>query len=106
MAQGAPSRVRMQFNDGTVFDEWLSLELRDTWTDPLGSLKFEAAPGRARIFEYRDKLQKGELVTVSINDVNQGGYLIQTVRTRISRSAGVVFSVECNTPLITPYQAS
>lgn len=96
----------MQFNDGTVFDEWLSLELRDTWMDPLGSLKFEAAPGRERIPLYQEHLQKGELVTVFINDVNQGGFLIQTVRTRISAKTGVTFSVECHTPLITPYQAS
>lgn len=106
MAQGNRTRISMRFNDGTAFDEWLSLELRDTWTDPLGSLKFEAAPGRERVGLYQQKLQKGELVTVLVNDVSQGGYLIQTVRTTVSARLGVMFSVECQTPLITPYQAS
>lgn len=94
----------MQFNDGTVFSEWLSFDLRDTWTDPLGDLRFEAAPGRERIALYRDKLQKGELVTAFVNNVNQGGFLIQTVTTKISKAAGVTFSIACHTPLITPYQ--
>lgn len=104
MAQGTRANVRMQFNDGTAFDEWLSLDLRDTWTDPLGDLRFEAAPGRERVTLYRDKLQKGELVTVFVNGVNQGGFLIQTVSTRVSAKSGVTFSVACHTPLITPYQ--
>lgn len=96
----------MQFNDGSALDEWLFIESRDTWTDPLGSHKFDAAPSRQRVFEYRDKLQKGELVTLFVNDANQGGFLIQTVTTHISKGGGVVFSVECMTPLITPYQGS
>jgi len=106
MAQGKKARVRMTFNDGTAFNEWTSIEWRDTWTDPLGDLKLEAAPARARIFEYRNKLQKGELVTVHINDVNQGGFLIQSVRTRISPKAGVLFSIQCHTPLVTPFEGS
>lgn len=106
MAQGKRANVRMQFNDGSAFDEWLSLSLRETYTDPLGDLKFEAAPGRARIGEYRDKLQKGELVTVFVNNVNQGGYLIQTVETTVDTQSGVMFSVTCHSPLITPYQGS
>lgn len=96
----------MQFGDGTVFSEWLSLDLRDTWTDPLGDMRFEAAPGRERIALYQDKLKKGELVTVFINGANQGGFLIQTVTTQISKAAGVTFSIACHTPLITPYQGS
>lgn len=106
MAQGNRAAVRMQFNDGTVFSEWLSLESRDTWTDPLGMHKFEAAPGRARIPLYQEHLKKGELVTLFVNNANQGGFLIQTVTTRVSAKSGVTFSVECQTPLITPYQGS
>ena len=96
----------MQFNDGTTFSEWLSFDLRDTWTDPLGDFRFEAAPGRDRIPLYAEKLQKGELVTIVINGANQGTFLIQTVTTRIGKSSGVTFSVACHTPLITPYQGS
>ena len=106
MAQGNKARVRMTFADGTAFDEWTSIQWRDTWTDPLGDLKLEAAPARARIFEYRNKLQKGELVTVHVNDVNQGGFLIQTVQTRVSPKGGVLFSLQCHTPLVTPFEGS
>jgi hypothetical protein len=104
MAQGKRANVRMQFGDGSHLDEWLSLSLRDTYTDPLGDLKFDAAPSRQRISEYREKLRKGDLVTVFVNNVNQGGYIIQTVETSIDQQTGVTFSVSCNTPLITPYQ--
>jgi len=106
MALGSRSRVRMQFADGSAFDEWLSLEMRDSFTDPLGDVRFEAAPSRPNLPEYLNKLRKGELVTVFVNDANQGTFLIQTVTTRISKEGGVIISATCNTVLVTPYQGS
>jgi hypothetical protein len=106
MAQGKKAIVRMTFADGSAFDEWTSIQWRDTWTDPLGDLKLEVAPARSRIFEYRDRLQKGELVTVHVNDVNQGGFLIQSVETTIDPQSGVTFSLQCHTPLVTPFEGS
>jgi hypothetical protein len=106
MAQGKRTGVRMQFGDGSVIDEWLTMSLRETFTDPLSDLHFEAAPARERIAEYYKKLQKGELVTVFVNDVNQGSYLIQTSETSIDPASGVTFALSCNTVLVTPFQGS
>lgn len=106
MAEQNRTSVRMNFNDGSKIDSWLSFSLRDTYTDPLGSLEFVTAPPRSDIVEYRERLQKGELVTVLANDVNQGTFLINTVRTLISPEGGVVFQVMCETPLATPQEGS
>jgi hypothetical protein len=95
--------VRMQFGDGTELNAWTSFRLRDHFTDPLGSLEFTAEPPRAKIGEYRERLQKGELVTILVNEANQGTYLIQERRTSVGRD-GVAFSLNCQTPLVTPYQ--
>lgn len=104
--QGRRASVRMQFNDGSAFDEWLLFELRETYSDPLGEVKFTAAPAAARLPHYFAHLQKGELVSVFVNDVLQGTYLIQTVDTLIDPKSGVALSVVCHSVLITPYQGS
>jgi hypothetical protein len=96
----------MNFGDGSKIDSWLSFSLRDTYTDPLGSLEFVTAPPRAKIAEYRERLRKGELVTVLANDVNQGTFLITTVRTLISPEGGVVYQIGCESPLTTSQEGS
>jgi prophage tail gpP-like protein len=103
---GNYSTVRMQFGDGSVIDSWLSLDLRDTYTDPLGTLDFVTVPPRSRIGEYRELLQKGELVTVFANDVNQGTFLITTRTQAISKDNGCIFQVTCKSPLVTAVEGS
>lgn len=88
-----------------MIDSWTRWHLKDSFTDPLGSVELTAVPPRERIEEYRNRLDKGELVTVFINEANQGGYLIQTVQGTIG-SNGVEFAVTCHTPIVTPYQGS
>lgn len=105
----APNRrgiVAMQFEDGTSIDTWNSLDLRDTFTDPLGDLSFESIPPRGRYQEYRARLAKGSAVTVSINGVSQGRYIIQEVERAISTADGAAIRVRCHTPLITPYEGN
>lgn len=100
------STVRMQFGDGSVLDAWLQLTMRDTYTDPLGELVFTAAPPQSRISEYRERLLKGELVSVLCNDVNQGTYLITTTSQVISKEAGCIFQITCKSPLVTAQEGS
>jgi prophage tail gpP-like protein len=97
--------IRLQFGDGAIIDSWLRFHLKDSFTDPLGSVELTAAPPRERIEEYRNRLNKGELVTVFVNDANQGSFIIQTVQGTIGVN-GVEFAVTCQTPLVTPYQGS
>ena len=91
--------------DGTI-DEWVSFTLRDAYTDPLGGLDFECRPARSRIARYRKLLRKGSLVTIFVDGVNQGGFIIQEVRTRVSVEDGVVLNISCRSPLIAAYQGS
>jgi hypothetical protein len=96
----------MRFSDGESIAAWISLSLEEQYTAPLGNLQFVCAPPRERIEQYRSKLLKGDLVTVLINGVSQGGFIIQTATQRIATDTGVVFTIHCHTPLVTPYQGS
>jgi prophage tail gpP-like protein len=99
------ARVEMRFGDGSTISAWTSLRMRDSFTDPLGQLDFEVAPPRKQIAAYREALGKGQLVAVMVNGVAQGVFIVQARRSRVGRD-GVVMSLTCHTPLITPYQAS
>lgn len=99
------TRVSMQFDADFVIDSWESFTLRDAFTDPLGDFSFVARPPRAKVDAYRERLRKGELVTVFADEANQGTMLITTVDTTIGRD-GVTFQVSCKTPLVTPYEGS
>jgi len=105
----APNRrgvVAMQFGDGTAIDTWNALQWRDAFTEPLGDLSFESIPPRGRFQEYRNKLAKGSAVTISINGVKQGDYLIQSAHRSISTDGGSAIRVQCHTTLITPYEGN
>lgn len=106
MSTGRRGHVVMHFADGAQIDVWNGLSLRESFTEPLSDLTFECIPPRGRYREYRERLSKGELVTVLINGVNQGGFLIQRTRHTCSTERGAVISVQCHTPLITPYEGN
>lgn len=98
------ARVEMHFADGEVISQWESLELHDDFTDPLGRMAFTARPKREDVASYRERLAKGELVTVLVNGALQGAQIIQSRRMKVDK-AGVTFAIECHTPLVTAYQA-
>lgn len=97
--------VRLAWPDGGSIDYWTSFELRDTYTDPLGSLRFQYAPPREQTGNVLERLRPGQFVTLFVNDVNQGGYLITTVDTKIGPN-GITHDFQCKTPLCTPYEGS
>ncbi len=103
MAEKNRAIVSMQFGDGSVINAWTSFALRETFTDPLGSFDFETRPLRTQIADYRARLAKGELVTVKVNALPVGTFLICSVRRRYGRD-GAVFSVNCKSVLCTPYE--
>ncbi len=105
MSEKSRANVEMRFANGTVFNAWTRLSLRDSFLDPLGSLDFECAPPRSRLETYRENLQKGRLVAVLVNGIPVGNHLIQTVDQTIG-DGGCTFKVQCQTPLVTAYQAS
>lgn len=104
--EASRGNVVLHFADGTKIDTWNNFTLHDSFIDPLGKLEFETAPARDRVQEYRERLTKGQLVTLLINGNSQGGFIIQEVHRSISAAGGVKFKIHCVTPLITPYQGS
>lgn len=98
------ARVEMRFADGETITQWESLELHDDFTDPLGRMAFTARPRREDVADYRERLAKGELVTVLVNGALQGAQIIQSRRMKVDKS-GVTFAIECHTPLVTAYQS-
>jgi hypothetical protein len=97
--------VRVQFGDGSHLEQFTSFRLHDAFTDPLGSYSFETRPLPKSRKDYRVKLQRGNLVTVKINGIAQGTYLITTSKRKYGRD-GAIYSVECKSVLATPYEGS
>lgn len=106
MSERNRGNIRVQARDGTLLTAITRFRAHDTYTDPLTRFEFDAAPPRSDFNAYRDLLTKGEFVTLKINGASQGGFLIETVRTRISAEHGCTFSVQAVNPLITPHQGS
>jgi len=99
-------KVRLSFTDGTTIEEWESFTLKETFTDPLGSFQFVTKPDQDRVAFYRNKLRKGELVAVSVNQAPQFVGLIQSVTCEVSAESAVVFSISGCSPLVTPYEGA
>lgn len=93
----------MHFADGTIIDSWNKVSWSVDFTDPLDHLTFESIPPRSQYADYRERLAKGELVTVLINEIPQGAYLI-TAADRIDGDEGAGIDVSLHTPLVTPHE--
>ncbi len=98
--------VALHFADGSVISAWESFSLKEEFTGPLNSFEFVARPPRDKLADYQTRLNKGELVSLLVNDVPQATCLIQTKQTVINKSGGVSIKLHCQSPLITPYEAS
>lgn len=100
------SDVRVNFADGTDLRAFESFSLRESFSDPLGSLQFVASPPLSQVTEYAARLQKGDLVGCMVDGKPQAAMMIQTVRTTVSPDSGVTFTVEALTPLKLLLEAS
>lgn len=98
--------VSLVFEDGSDISAWTKVTIRDDYTDPLGDVQLECQPPRAQILAYQTKLAKGQQVTLKINGVKQGVYLIQSSPRTVSRDGGVTFSPQLHTRLCTPYEGA
>jgi hypothetical protein len=86
-----------------MLDTWQSITLRQAFTDPLDDVTFVSRPVRSDWARYGRLLAKGERVTVLINEVSQGDYLIVTSDDD-DGAEGVTFTIALRTPLCTPYE--
>jgi len=97
------ARVALRFSDGTTIDTWQSVTIRQAFTDPLDDFSFVTRPLRSDWERYGRLLGKGEKVSVIINDVLQGDYLIVTSEDDDGED-GVTYHLTLRTPLVTPYE--
>jgi hypothetical protein len=100
------SRVSLHFDDGTEFTGFTSWTLRETFSDPLGSMEFEVAPPIEQVAEYRANLRKGRLVGCQVDGLPQAAMMIQTTRWDVDASGGTRGSISSVTPLKQLYEAS
>jgi len=61
------AEVRLQFGDGSALTAFESFSHQDNYVDPLGSLDVTVRPPKSKRAEYREKLQRGNLVTLFID---------------------------------------
>lgn len=106
MSEFNRGQVSVILQDGTELFSFLSFQLTDKYTDPLGSYEFVVWPPRSDVLTVGAKLAKGSLIGVTINGNPQGAFLIQTKKTKISKGVGVLFTISCHTVLVTPSEGS
>lgn len=96
--------VSLVFEDGSDISAWTKVTIRDDYTDPLADIQLECQPPREQVLDYQTKLAKGQQVTLKINGISQGAFLIQSSPRTVSKDNGVTFSPQLHTRLCTPYE--
>ncbi len=105
---GERARVAVVFDDGSLISSFLSIHLRRTYTDPLDHFQFEVGPRveDGSYLAYREKLGKGNRISLFINDVLQGDYLVETGDWTISKEKGAHGKLELKNLLCTAYEGN
>ena len=106
MSEKTRGIVTMSFSDGDRFSNWESLTLTERYDDPLGSYSFRVRVPRSRLRLFQERLQKGELVGIQIDENPRATPIIDTVRTRVDKANGIVMDVSCTSVLKAASQAS
>lgn len=103
---GDRAQVTVVFDDGSLISSFTSVNLRRTYTDPLDHLVLETAPSveDGTYAVYKQKLGKGEKITLFINDVLQGDYLVCTSDRSISKGKGPRIKATCKNLLCTTHE--
>lgn len=99
-------KVRINFSDGGEITSWLDFELTEQFSNPITTARITVAPPRSQLKDYVTRLQKGEIVGILINDRPQASLMIQTVRTKLGKSGGIVIGIEAVSPLKQLYDST
>ncbi|NUP13746.1 MAG: hypothetical protein HOW73_47525 [Polyangiaceae bacterium] len=100
------SKVRLNFADGSAITSFISLKHVERFSDPLGLLEVSVRPPPEQYLDYRERLQKGELVALLVDDKPQASMVIHTVRKVISSAEGTGIDITCHSPIIQLFQSS
>jgi hypothetical protein len=100
------AKVSLSFVDAAdTINVWESLEWKEAYLDPIGSLRVRLRPLRKQVKEYLEKTTKGSLIKLFFDDAQQCAYLITTRQTTIGGN-GVLIDLEAKSVLVTPYEGS
>ena len=100
------SRVTLTFSDGECISNFISFELRESFTDPLTRFTFEVAPPPERFSEYRKRLKKSEIVGFLVDDKPQFAGIIWAAETNLDTRDGATIQVEAFCALKLIYQST
>ncbi len=106
MTERNRARIELDFSDGTRFDQWERATVTERFDDSLGTYSFKVKPVRDQVATFQRLLQKGELVTIYVNDNQYASPVIESVTTSVNRGGGVTFDVECKSILLAATEAS
>lgn len=98
MTKATRALVELTFGDGEVIRDWLEYTFRQNYLDALGSFSLTTAPTPALRNDRRERLKKGEIVTLSINGAPQATVVIETAEQVIDEH-GYAIAVECKSTL-------
>lgn len=90
---------------GRELREFTSATLKDSFTDPLGSVDFEVAPQRSQWNDFRQEFAKGNEVHVRVGKANLGRWIIQEVKRKVSDKGGLTMHLHCQSLLSAVYEA-
>ena len=88
------AKITLGFEDGTEVTNWLSLEFREKFSDPLGSLSIEFAPDPSTRAKYNELTAKGSLVSLAVDDRLQCVMMVNSRTRTVSPRGGYLISVD------------
>lgn len=100
------SRVQLTFSDGEAISNFISFELRESFTDPLTSFRFEVAPPPERFSEYRARLKKSEIIGFLVDGKPQFAGIIWSAETTCDPEGGATIRGEAFCALKLLYQST
>lgn len=100
------AKITLGFEDGTELSNWLSLDFREKFSDPLGSLSIMMAPEPTLRGTYNDLTEKGSLISLTVDGKLQAVMMVNERRRAVSPSDGYTISVECVSPIKVLYEST
>lgn len=92
------SKVELRFSDGSVISAFERFTLTERFLEPIDRGSFTLKPPRPLFQKYREKTQKGELVSALVDGNPQCVLQVQTQSVKYSRD-GSLIELDCVSPL-------
>lgn len=100
------SNVSLRFADGAEITSFLSFELTERFLDPLDRFRCVLAPTREHRKDYLERLQKGELISLLVDEKPQAAMYIQSCNRKIDVEGGHIIHVDAISPLVLLFEST